>query len=369
MKKRSVYLGLLGAILTISLVLGACTPAAAPAKTVQAPAKTVQAPAKTVEVAVAVEVEPEYIWRFQTPLGPGGQIGYYVMETFANAVKARTDGRVQLDLYTYSGLNVAGPDLADAVGTGQIDGAEAYGAYLAGKFPHLIIRENYQIPYDQPLLQQLDRDLASLYNDTLDAVNVIPIITGAGAPITIFTNTEITDWTELKGQVMRSYGKTSALLYEHLEIEPVSLAASEVAEATTRGTIDGFMTAWDAGVFIMKAPGYTKVIMDMSLTPAGLFVLLNKDRFNELPADLQEAVTLAAEDAYWAQWGLITKWYEKAKAEAVSKGLTIVPWPAEAQALVNNAGDDLLEWWKDQVDPSYHPWWDVVQGALADQGY
>jgi len=299
----------------------------------------------------------------------GENVAFQTIKYWAEQTEKYSNGRIKVDLYPFMGLGIKPADMMDAIGLGELEVGEFVGAYVGGKYPFLLVRENYMVPSDPDVLRYVDKQLQPMYLEVMHGANNELLIQGISPPITIYSNQEMTSWKDLEGQILRSYGVGPTMLYEELGIEAVSMPAAEMLEGTKRGTIQGFITDWVTGPVVLKAYEFIKSVMDVDLTPIVHVTVIKKDLLDSLPADMQQAVRKAAEDATELHYRLNKEKSAEGKLLMKVKGVNIVPWPAEAREKEVIAGKRLLEYWREGVDPKYHKWADVMVQALADKGY
>jgi len=104
----------------------------------------------------------------------------------------------------------------------------------------------------------------------------------------IFANQAINTVDEFKGIKIRTSGVLQTYTLELFGSSPLTIAAAELAEALQRGTVDAIATSLGYGLGV----GLADVTDHVSLWPVsssfGGAVVVNAEKFDALPADLQQ---------------------------------------------------------------------------------
>jgi TRAP-type transport system periplasmic protein len=99
---------------------------------------------------------------------------------------------------------------------------------------------------------------------------------------------------DIKGQKIRGASRQSTKLLAKLGASPVGMPIPAVADAMTKGTIDGFMTAWEI-IPSFKLHEVSKFHTEVdpakpSLFTAGFIMAMNQAKYDSLPADLKKVI-------------------------------------------------------------------------------
>lgn len=292
---RKKVLLLLALFLTVSLMFIAtgCPPAAD-----QAQNGEVVAPVETIT------------WKMQTPW-PTGMYLHDGPLRFAEKVEAMSGGRLKIEV-TPAGTIVGAFDILDAVSDGVLDAGQGWAAYWAGRHPaaHLF-SSTVGGPFGMDNLDYVSwlyfggglELYRQLYTEEMGLnVKVFPMDIIVEEPLGWFKE-EITSLEELKGLKMRESGLT-AEVYSKAGITVVAMPGGEILPSLERGVID-------AAAFMCPTSDKQLGLMDVAKyyhtpslhRPSGtLELLINQDRWNELPADLQAIVEVAAKETLLHTW-------------------------------------------------------------------
>ena len=258
------------AALTIALCLTACKPAgdnksAAPDK-----------PAEVIKLSYSIFFPPTHVQCIAAT-------------NWAEEIRKRTDGRVQITIYPAGSLTKA-----DQCYEGVIKGISDLGmscfAYTRGRFP---LMEGLDLPVGYPnglTATRVANAMIQKYQPAeLNDVKVLYV--HAHGPGILASKKPVKSLADLKGLKVRATG-LSAKVVESLGGTPVAMSQPETYEALSKGVVEATLCpietlkGWKQGEAIeyvvdSSAVGYT----------TAMFVVMNKDKWAKLPADVQKVFT------------------------------------------------------------------------------
>jgi len=216
---------------------------------------------------------------------PPSHIQCMTAESWAEEIKARTDGRVQITVFPAGTLTKA-PQCYDGVVNGISDIGMSCFAYTRGRFPLL---EGLDLPIGYPdgkTATKIATDMVRKYHPEEVSDVEVMYIHGHG-PGLIASKKPIRKLAELAGVKVRATG-LSAKIIEELGGTPVGMSQPETYEALQKGVVDATLCpietlkGWKQGEVIdyvtdTSVIGYTTT----------MFVVMNKDSWGKLPADVQ----------------------------------------------------------------------------------
>ncbi|MBI5592949.1 MAG: TRAP transporter substrate-binding protein DctP [Deltaproteobacteria bacterium] len=246
--------------------------------------------------------KPEFVFRFAGNM----PVGHYITKTqelYARLVEERTGGKVKLEIYP-AGQLFSDKDLPRALPSGAVDMAQVTAGVWTGLIPPLSIIE---LPYFFKDHDHLYRAIDSLqFRQLLEAEfekkGVKLLFWMDWGTATFIGRKPLRTLEDFKGKRLRGHGETQTELMEALGAAPVFMGAGELYLALQRGTIDGLLTTtcsvWDRKLYEV-ARYYTHIpIGDVTSLPA---VLVNLEKWKDLPADYQGVMSVAAKEAQ--EWG------------------------------------------------------------------
>jgi len=216
-------------------------------------------------------------------------------DLFCKEIEARTDGQVKITLYSAGGLAPAA-ETYDAVVKGIADIGMSCLAYTMGRFP---ASELVDIPHGYPDGWTATKVANDFYNEFQPAEfnDVQVLYFHAHGPGTIFTTKKpVRVLEDLKGLVLRSTG-VGAAIAEALGATGYAAAQGEAYELMQKGTIDGSVTPPE----VLKGWKQAEVVKYVTMcTGVGyttdMFVVMNKDKWNSLPKNIQKVFTEVSEE-------------------------------------------------------------------------
>ena len=260
---------------------------------------------------------------------------------WAKEVEKRTNGQVQVTLF-YGGTLTPADKCYDGVVKGISDLGMSVFSYTIGRFPLIEV-------LDLPLGSRSGLVATRLANDfyakfkpkELDEVKVMYL--HAHGPGLLHTKTPVRALEDLKGMKIRATG-TTAKIVAALGAAPVAMPMGESYDALSRGVTQGIvcptesLQGWKLGEVIKFSTQDYGAAYSVTF-----FVVMNKAKWNALPADVQKTV-----EQVNAEW--IDKtgngWDEMDKAgNAFAAGLgdTVIPLSAEENARWAKAVEPLFD--------------------------
>ncbi|MCK9239013.1 TRAP transporter substrate-binding protein [Desulfocurvus sp.] len=269
------------------------------------------------------------------------------MERWAQEVRARTQGKVEIQTYPGSTL-LGAKNMWSGVIQGQADIGCISMAYQPGVFPMMSV-------FEQPLgfssATAASMALWELYAarrpEEFARVKVLTLF--ASAPSNIMCKEPVTSLAQLKGMELRASGGASLAL-EILGATPVSMPASETPEALQKGLIKGVLSSFDW----LKDFNFAEHLKYQTVTNLVVYpfaVIMNLDKWNALPDDVKAVFDgLSAEQAEWTGRYLDAHVRESLDWAREKHGIEVIELPraeldkAEAELAV------MIDAWKERAE-------------------
>jgi len=265
------------------------------------------------------------------------------MQAWADEVGKRTNGRVKVTIYpgatlmppqqTYDGIT---KEVAD-IGYGIF-------AYHRGRFP---LMEVVDLPlgYKDPAVPtKLINELYKKFKPKeLDDVKVLFL--EAHGPGLLSTKKSVAKLEDIKGMKIRAHG-VSARILTALGATPIGLPITDTYDALSKGVVEGLMLDW-GGLYNWKMGDVVKNHVDcpgISYT-TGFYTVMNKDKWNSLPPDIQTIIDKLDEE--WIE-RVVKKWVDwqaMGKKNLSDKGNNCIVLSAEESARWGGNMNQVLEEW------------------------
>lgn len=217
------------------------------------------------------------------------------MEPFIEAVAERTDGRVNIELYTDGSLgdNQEQPGLlrSGAADFIEISPAEAPDDFIFGDLLGLYVSET-----DDPAVEgsQMAWELihTAPFSDRLDELGFVPIAAFPQPTYEYFSNTPIENVPEdFTGQPARTPGGIGEEVMAKMGMTPVSVSSTELYEALQRGTVGSYVFGWHSldTYSLAEQTSYATEGLGVIPNPA-LYMMMSQDSWDGLPEDVQQVI-------------------------------------------------------------------------------
>lgn len=264
------------------------------------------------------------VLKFSHFLGPTSFFQTDVVEPWANELAAKTNGQVKVEIFNASSPFGKPTEQANQVKAGTVDIALGLRGAEGDKFPGSSVIE---LPFLVPSALAGSRALWGLYADGALAdeykdYKVLALF--VHNPGLIHTaNKRVVNLADLKGLRFRAPNKTVAAALEHVGATPVVLQVNEVMDAVKSGKIDGIVTNW--GNPLQGFNDYMKFHTDTQFYTAAFFIVMNRDKYQSLPADARRAIDELSGETWSAKFGpLWDKWDQPVRAGASAPGHEII---------------------------------------------
>ena len=219
---------------------------------------------------------------------PATHIQAVLAAEWGKEIEKRTNGAVKVTLFPGGTLTPA-PQCYDGVVKGISDVGMAVLSYTAGRFP---LMEVIDMPLGYKSGTQATRLINAFYSKfqpkELSDTQIMYLM--AHGPGIVNTKKPVAKLEDLKGLKIRCTG-TSSKLVSHLGGTPVAMAQGETYDALQKGVVDGVMSPIETA----KGWKFAEVVKSHTLNygsaySLGFFVVMNKQKWNSLPKDVQTTI-------------------------------------------------------------------------------
>jgi TRAP-type mannitol/chloroaromatic compound transport system substrate-binding protein len=299
-----------------------------------------------VPVEPVVVVEPPVVieWDLQMVDPPGDPAWVYVKE-WVETVYTASGGRLQITLHAPGAL-VPPLEVFPAISKGVLHAAQSWGHFWIGIDPAFGMTDGLAIgmtPEENHIWyfkwggRELVRELHARYN-------IRAMYFGMRPPETfLWARHPIRTFEDLEGLTVRAAGFPN-LMFARLGIPVFFIPGGEIAPALLKGVVDAAefdtLTA-DLTLGLHEAAAYAMI--GPRAPSAADKLIINMDRWNELPPDLQAIVTSSAEAVTLRSILFYRKMESEAVARAEGYGVTLVHIDESLAELVKKAYGEMLE--------------------------
>lgn len=244
------------------------------------------------------------------------------MKKWKEELEKRTDGKVEVELYTGGSLLQA-ENMYDGVKNKIADIGLSVTTYEPGRFPLLGISDMPSGYPNSKVASLVVHDLVEKYPP--EALKDYKIITSfATEPAYIQSKDPIASLEDLKGKQLRISGSLTTIMKE-LGAASVGMSQAEVPEALQTGIIEGNVSSREVLQDLKLAESVSNVT-DYPLTVSTFVAVMNKETWESLPEDVQKVIDdLNSEMAEFAGSYLDDHVQESLKWSKDEHGLNVVP--------------------------------------------
>lgn len=249
----------------------------------------------------------EYTFKLHHFLGAGAPVQTKMLEPWVKAVEENSGGRVKIEIFPAMSLGGRPPELIQQARDGIVDLVWTLSGYTPGLFPRTEVFELPFIHTNNPratnlaMREMFADDLAEEYK----GVEVMFMHVHAGQAIHM-VDTPVHKPEDLAGMKMRIPTRTGAWVIEALGASPVAMPVPELPQALSKKVVDGALIPWEIipPLKIQEQTQYQIEGADNTRFGTSVFqVSMNKERWDSLPSDIQQAFRDASDAEWWGEVG------------------------------------------------------------------
>ncbi|MBI5720352.1 MAG: TRAP transporter substrate-binding protein [Burkholderiales bacterium] len=291
-----------------------------------------------------------------------------VIAPWCDKIKAESKGRMQCQLLPAMSGGGTPPQLVDRIKDGVDDLTITLPGYTAGRFPAMEV-------FELPFMTNSAEVAAAAAWDYLQKYGVkeFPgtkvLATWVHDEGYIHTaSKQVKTLDDFKGLKMRAPTRQTNKLLAKLGATPVGMPVPAVADAISKGTIDGFALPWEV-IPAFKLHEMTKFHTQTdpsrpALYSAGFVFAMNQAKYDGLPADLKKVIDDNSGAALSRQIGKI--WDESqapGRKAAADRGNTIITLSAAETDKWIKASAPIYDEWVADMDKRGLPGKQMLQDA------
>ena len=210
--------------------------------------------------------------------GPGGMV---------ERIKERTNGQIEIQISSFPELGLAGPDTLRLVEDGTLGMVEIYSGYIGGDLPIVDVANLWGvIPDFATNWKTIEAVQGPIHKIIEERSNGIVLAESYYGNNYYYTSKPIRTPADLEGMKVRSHSTVLGDLINGMGANAQFVAFSEVYTALERGILDAAVTCGPCGAglrWFEVADYLNGPIISIGVT----YITINKDRWDEIPADLQ----------------------------------------------------------------------------------
>lgn len=372
-RRKAAWLLLMAAVLLLPLVAAACgeaTPTPAPATPVPvatpAPAPA-PAPRTPAPVATPAPTPKPVTLRFTSPLPPPPYSAAVIAEWWGSEVEKRTNGRVKFEFFHGGTLSKPREEL-EAVQVGLADAGFVTYPYYPTKLG--LGQFTYAVPFGPSEAVMVYESVSEMF-DTIPALKALVeqhnqkiIFHRVIGDYNMVSKSPLGTLADLKGKKLASIGAYHPKILAAAGAVPVAMPVAERYQSMQTGVVEGSVLPFDLQVNI-RLHEVAKYAIRLGLGAAfSTSVTINRDVWNKLPADIQEIILQAGDDAGRKLATDTDALTQKAVDDMQAAGLTFIDFPAAEKAKWAEMLPDYPAEWAREENGKGQPGTRVMQAYL-----
>lgn len=287
-------------------------------------------------------------------LSPKAPAHTKLLMPWAKKIEEMSKGKIKIELFPSMSMGGKPNELYKQARNGSADIVWTVAGYTPGVFPRTEVYELPTVHKGSSLATSIAiRENFDLIKDDYKKIKPLLIHTHAGNAIHM-TEKKITSVADLKGMKLRTPSRTGAWLIEEYGAEPVGMPMPAFPQALSKNAVDGGLIPFE--VFppfkFHQLTKYSAQGAQGDRFGTSVFLLLmNKDRFNSLPKELQDIIEESFNMDMVKQIGQVWMDVEKPgmKMQATSKNSEVSKLDDKTMAEFNAVGQKVVDRWIKEV--------------------
>ncbi len=265
-------------------------------------------------------------------------------------IRAQSNGRLRCQIFPSMQLGGTPPQLYDQARDGIADIVWTLPGYTAGRFP---VTEVFELPFMTPNAKAASQALWTFYTrhavKEFEAVKPLALHVHDNGYLHL-RDKPINTLADFKGMKIRAPTRQTNRLLSRLGATPVSMPVPQLADALSKGVIEGAVVPWEVVPSIkvheiVRFHSETDPAMPALYTAVFLYAM-NRKTYDSLPPDLQKVIDANSGLPLAAELGRL--WDASAPAarkQATDRGNLINVIPATELAAWDRAARPLYADW------------------------
>lgn len=220
-----------------------------------------------------------------------------------DGLNAKSDGKIELSLFSWVEKNINGSEVLRLVRSGQVEIGAAPTANFAGDVPILNLMDLSGLNPSVEMAAKVSEALVPVANETLEKYGVRIVATFPIAAQVFFCKGDIKTLADLKGKRVRTGGGSINDFLSYVEAQPVAIGFPEVYTALEHGVTECAITGTSAG----NSARWYEVTDSLFAVPlawgTGIYIV-NAAWWDGLDPELRDMLTETFAEVQEAQWAL-----------------------------------------------------------------
>lgn len=316
--------------------------------------KTVAAAAFAAGMAPSLAAAQDVTLRLHQFLPPPATVPKHILKPWAARVEEATGGKLKIEHYDAMALGGRPPALMDQAIDGVADIVMTVVGYTPGRFPKT---EVFELPFMMTSPVATSMAFQEMVENDLQAGEYSDVkVLGAWVhgPGVIHTNRPVTKVEDMEGLKMRGPTRVINDMLKELGATPVGMPLPAIPEALSKGVVSGTVIPWEVTPAIKLSElveNHTEFTGDEALYTATIIMVMNKAKYDSLPADIRAAID-AESGLKLAEFASTVMWEKDAPGRAIAEksGNNIIQLSADEVARFKAASQPVIDRWISEMD-------------------
>ena len=285
---------------------------------------------------------------------PGAMPPTRILQPWCDKLSAESNNRLKCQIYPAMQLGGTPPQLIDQAKDGIADIVFTLPGYTAGRFP---LMEVFELPFMSASAEATSQAAWEYFDKyarkEFPGIQMLSVNVHDNGYIHT-RERQIRVMADFKGLKMRAPTRQTNKLLGALGATPVAMPLPALADALSKGVVDGYLLPWEV-IPSIKAHELTKYHSETDPKSRALYtavftLAMNQAKYDSLPADLKKVIDansgVATAKAFGRQWDASAP---PARKLAVDRGNTFYVIPASELANWDKATASLDDEWAKDV--------------------
>ena len=281
---------------------------------------------------------------------PGAMPPSTLLVPWCDKIAKESNNRLKCQIYPAMQLGGTPPQLIDQAKDGVADIVWTLPGYTAGRFP---IMEVFELPFMSSSAEATSQAAWEYYamfgNKEFPGIKAIAVNVHDNGYVH-GSNKQVKTQADFKGMKMRAPTRQTNKLLAALGATPVAMPLPALADALSKGVVDGYLLPWEV-IPSIKAHELSKFHSETdpksrALYTAVFILAMNQAKYDSLPPDLKKVIDdnsgPQTSRAFGKQWDASAP---PARKQATERGNTFYTIPAAELANWQKATANLEEEW------------------------
>lgn len=231
------------------------------------------------------------------------------LDKWVKSIEEKSNGKIKFTIYPSGTLGKVN-EMYNVVTSGAADISWGFVPNFPGQFP---VTEGIALPMlGIKSSSQGSKALMELYNTTpemqkeYENTHVLFLYTHDPAPIAT-KKVKISSADDIKGKKIRVVGDGQTEMIKALGATPLPISSPDIYQSVEKGVVEGYAIGWE-GISSFKLQEVTDYFLDADFYVGAFWLVMNKQKWESLPPDIQEvfndACGMAGSELFGKAWDL-----------------------------------------------------------------